>query len=103
MPVTFAEAALGAKKEIPSFTSGKVKLVVPEATQSGKTFRVKGEGFPDVHGSGRGDMLVKVHVETPTKLSDKQRELLQEFGVLEQPANFPNKKSFFDKLKGLFS
>ncbi|HXF28749.1 MAG TPA: DnaJ C-terminal domain-containing protein, partial [Chlamydiales bacterium] len=92
-----------AKKEIPSFSAGQVKLTIPEATQSGKVFRVKGEGFPNVHGSGKGDMLVRMNVETPTKLSDKQRELLTEFATLEQPANFPNKKSFFDKLKGLFS
>lgn len=103
LPISFAEAALGCKKEVPSFLSHTARITIPEGTQSGKTFRVKGEGFPHVHGSGRGDLLVRVIVETPTNLTDKQRELLQQFGTLEVPANFPKKKSFLDMLKSFFS
>lgn len=103
LPITFTEAALGCKKEIPSFTTQAIRLVVPEGSQTGKVFRVKAEGFPDVHGSGRGDLLVRVVVETPANLSARQKELLQEFATLESPANFPKKKTFLDKLKGFFS
>ena len=70
--------------------------MIPEGTQSGKVFRIRGEGFPNVHGRGKGDLLVRVFVETPTKLSTKQRELLKEFAELEGPANFPKSTSFLD-------
>ena len=103
LPITFSEAALGCKKEIPSFVSHGVRLVIPEGTQTGKIFRVKGEGFPNVHGSGKGDLLVRVVIETPSKLSERQRALLQEFGELETVSNFPHKKGFVEKLKEFFS
>jgi len=102
LPITFGEAALGCKKEIPSFHSTTIRLTIPEGTQSGKILRVKGEGFPNVHGSGHGDMLVRIHAETPSKLTARQRELLDEFAKLENANNFPQKKSFFDKIKDLF-
>jgi molecular chaperone DnaJ len=103
LPITFTDAALGCKKEIPSFTSQAVRLTIPEGTQTGKVFRVKGEGCPNVHGAGRGDLLVRVNVETPQRLSHRQRELLTEFATLEEPANFPKKKGFLEKLKNFFS
>ncbi len=104
LPISFTEAALGCKKEVPSLFSHVCRITIPEGTQNGKIFRVKGEGFPNVHGQshGKGDLLVKVFVETPTKLSDKQKQLLQEFKDLESPANMPKRKSFLDKIKGLF-
>jgi len=103
LPVSFAEAALGCKKEIPSFISKAERLTIPEGTQSGKVFRVRGEGFPDIHGGARGDMLVQVVVETPAKLSARQTELLREFATLEDGSNFPHRKTFLDKLKSFFS
>jgi molecular chaperone DnaJ len=103
LPLTYGEAALGCKKEIPSFIEKEVRITIPEGTQSGKMFRVRGEGFPDIHGGSRGDMLIRTYVETPTKLSEKQKALLQEFQTLESAANFPGKKGFFDKLKNFFS
>jgi len=103
LPVTFSEAALGCKKEVPSFTSHVARITISEGTQSGKTLRVKGEGFPNIHGTGRGDLLVRVMVETPTNLTEQQRELLKKFSELETPANFPKKKGFFSRLKNLFS
>lgn len=102
LPISFTEAALGCKKEVPGLNQHVCRLTIPEGTQNGKTFRVKGEGFPNVHGQGKGDLLVKIFVETPTQLTPKQRELLDEFHKLESPANSPKQKSFLDKIKSLF-
>ncbi len=103
LPISFAEAALGCKKEVPSLTSHVCRITIPEGTQNNKSFRVKGEGFPNVHGHGKGDLLVKVFVETPTHLSEQQKKLLQEFSVLEGPNNLPKRKGFLDKIKGFFT
>lgn len=103
LPISFTEAALGCKKEVPSLFNHACRLTIPEGTQNGKVFRIKGEGFPNVHKHGKGDLLVKVFVETPTKLSDKQKELLTQFGELEGPGNLPKRKGFLDKIKELFS
>ena len=78
VPVSFPQAALGAEIEVPTL-EGKVKLKIPPATQSGKVFRLKGKGIVDLHGYGRGDQLVKIVVETPRRLTARQRELLEEF------------------------
>lgn len=102
LPISFTEAALGCKKEVPSMFKHTCRITIPESTQNGKIFRVKGEGFPNVHGHGKGDLLVKIFVETPTKLNDKQKQLLEEFSKLESPANLPKRKGFLDKIKGLF-
>lgn len=102
LPLSFTEAALGCKKEVPSPYNHTCRLTIPEGTQNGKVLRVKGEGFPNVHGHGKGDLLVKIYVETPTGLSDKQKALLHDFAALESPQNLPKGKSFLDKLKGLF-
>jgi molecular chaperone DnaJ len=103
LPISFTEAALGCKKDVPSIFTHACRITIPEGTQNGKIFRVKAEGFPNVHGQGRGDLLVKVFVETPTKLSEKQKQLLTEFSQLEGPANLPKRKGFLDKIKEIFS
>ena len=103
LPISFSEAALGCKKEVPSVFNHSCRITIPEATQNGKTFRVKGEGFPNVHGHGRGDLLVRIFVETPTKLSERQKELLEEFAKMESPSNLPKRDGFLDKIKGFFS
>ena len=103
LPLNFSEAALGCKKELPTPHGSSRRISIPEGTQSGKVLRIKSEGSPNVHGRGRGDMLVKVSVETPVHLNDKQKELLREFGELEKEQNSPRKRSFFDKLKIFFS
>jgi len=103
LPISFAEAALGCKKEVPSVFNHACRLTIPEGTQNGKTFRVKGEGMPNVHGQGKGDLLVKIFVETPSKLNERQKELLTEFSALEGPANLPKRKGFLDKIKAIFS
>lgn len=103
LPISFAEAALGCKKDVPALSSKHCRITIPEGTQNGKIFRVKGEGFSNVHGHGKGDLLVRIFVETPTKLSDKQKQLLEEFSALEGPANLPKRKGFLDKIKDLFA
>lgn len=103
LPISFTEAALGCKKEVPSLFHHSCRVTIPEGTQNGKIFRIKGEGFPNVHGHGKGDLMVRIFVETPTGLSDRQKELLQQFGALEVPNNQPKRKGFLDKIKDFFS
>lgn len=102
VPLSFTEASIGCKKEIPTPLDGAYRVNIPEGTQSGKVFRVRGQGLPNVHGQGKGDLLVRVHLETPVNLSDQQKALLKEFGDLEQPKNSPRKKNFFDRLKAIW-
>lgn len=103
VPISFVEAALGSKKEIPALLDGTCKINISEGTQTGKILRIRNEGAPNVHGHGKGDLLVKLIVETPIDLNEKQKSLLQEFGDLEKEHNSPRKKTFFDKVKVLFS
>ncbi len=103
LPISFTEAALGCKKEVPSLFNHTCRITIPEGTQNGKIFRVKGEGFPNVHGHGKGDLMVRIFVETPSGLSDRQKVLLQEYSDLESPNNQPKRKGFVDKIKDFFS
>lgn len=103
LPISFTEAALGCKKEVPSLFNHTCRITIPEGTQNGKIFRVKGEGFPNVHGHGKGDLHVRIFVETPSGLSDRQKEILLEFSKLEGPNNMPKGKGFLDKIKEFFS
>lgn len=103
LPISFPEAALGCKKEVPSLFNHTCRISIPEGTQNGKTLRVKGEGFPNVHGHGKGDLLVRIFVETPTGLDDTQKEMLRKFGETEGVNNLPNGKGFLDKIKDFFS
>jgi molecular chaperone DnaJ len=66
-------------------------------------FRVKGEGMPNVHGQGKGDLHVKIAIETPISLNEKQKDLLKAFADLEGSQNSPRKRGFLDKVKGFFS
>lgn len=102
LPISFPEAALGCKKDVPGLHSHTCRITIPEGTQNGKVFRVKNEGFPNVHGQGKGDLLVKIFVETPTKLTERLKDLLKEFASLEGPANLPKNKSFLEKIKNIF-
>jgi molecular chaperone DnaJ len=103
LPITFYEAALGCKKEVPTPFGETCRAAIPEGIQSGQTLRLDSKGFPNVHGQGHGDLLLKIIVETPVKLTPKQRELLQSFEASETPQNFPKKKNFLDKLKTFFT
>lgn len=103
LPLTFSEAALGTKKELPTPHGTTCRITVSEGTQSNKVLRVKGEGVPNVHSRGKGDMLVRLIVETPVNLSEAQREILRQFAEMEKEQNSPRKRNFFDKVKGFFS
>ncbi len=102
LPLTFAQAALGDEVEVPT-VHGKVKLKIPAGTQSGKVFRMKGKGAPNVRGYGHGDQHVKVKVITPTKLTDRQKELLREFNDISgNDATDEQDGSLFERFKKAF-
>ena len=103
IPITFVQAALGASVEAPTI-DGKIELKIPEGTQSGAVLKVKNKGIPHLRGEGRGDEFVKVKVLTPKNLNAKQKKLLRDFeDVGNDSKNHPEKKTFFDKLKDLFT
>ena len=97
-PMTFAQAALGAALEIPTI-DGKVKYDIPEGTQSGTVFRLKGKGIPSINGRGRGDQYVTVYIETPRNLSKEQKEALRKFAETMGDENYEERKGFFGKGK----
>jgi molecular chaperone DnaJ len=101
VPISFTQAALGASIEVPTL-DGKVRMKIPAGTQSGKVFRLRGKGIPQLNGYQRGDQHVRVTVEVPEKLSRKQKELLEQFASLEGEDTHPQSKSFFAKVKELF-
>lgn len=102
MPITFAQAALGDEFEVPTL-EGKIKLKIPAGTQTGKSFRIKGKGVPNVHGRGRGDQFVNVRVVTPTTLTERQKELLREFAEESGTTQMDEQQdNFFAKVKRAF-
>ncbi|HHW07885.1 MAG TPA: molecular chaperone DnaJ [Clostridia bacterium] len=102
IPISVVQAALGDEVEIETL-DGKDRIRIPEGTQNGATFTLKGKGIPRLHGSGRGDQIVKVHVVVPTNLNEKQKQLLKEFGKTLGKTNFQLKdKSFFERVKEAF-
>lgn len=102
IPIPFTMAALGGEVEVPTL-EGNGTLTIPRATPSGKILKMPGLGMPDVHGYGKGDQLVKVTVDVPKKLSPEQDELLRKLATLEKTPVLPHKRSFFTKIKDLFS
>ena len=101
-PVSITTAALGGCIEVPGLDRRKHSIQIPAGIQSGKQLRQRGAGMPVLNGRGHGDMVIQVEVETPTRLSARQRELLEEFRATETGEECPASKSFFGKLKGLF-
>ena len=101
MPVSFATAALGGEVEIPTL-DGHARLKVAPETQSGQVLRLKGKGIKGVRSSNPGDLYCHVVVETPVKLSSRQKELLREFESLSQQNNNPKAQSFMDRVKEFF-
>jgi molecular chaperone DnaJ len=99
VPVSFPQAALGGEIEVPSM-DGPVPLTLQAGTQSGSTYRLRGRGMPSVRGSTRGDQLVTVHVVVPTKLSKRERELLEAFA--SENGDHVEERSFFERFKEAF-
>jgi molecular chaperone DnaJ len=102
MPISFTQAALGATLEIPTLKN-KVNHKIPEGTQDGAVFRIRGEGVQQMNGSNRGDLVVRVKVEIPKKLTDRQKELLREFDKECTGREYEKRKGFLDKVKELFN
>jgi len=100
VPVGFAQMALGDTVEVPTLR-GRAEMNIPSGTQTGKVFRLRGQGLPLLEGRGRGDQLVRVFIEVPKKLNERQKELLSEFGELEQKSSGAG--SFFEKIVNYFS
>lgn len=104
MPISFAIAALGGEVEVPTL-DGKVKLSIPKETQTGRRMRVKGKGIKSLRSSAVGDLYCHVVVETPVNLTDRQKELLEEFEKIStgmERSQTPRQKSFFDKVRDIF-
>ncbi len=101
IPVTFAQAALGAEITVPTL-DGKVKFTIHEGTQPGDDFKLKGKGIKRLNYSGYGDQYVKIVLEVPRDLSKEQKELLKNFDQSTSEKNYNKRKNFFDKLKDLF-
>jgi len=101
VPIPFVVAALGGEAEVPTL-EGRVSLRIPEGTQSGRIFRLRGKGLPALRGGPRGDQLVRIFVEVPTKLSGRARKLLEEFAEECGTDVSPTHKGFMDKLRELF-
>ena len=97
-PITFTQAVLGGEMEIPTI-DGKVKYDIPEGTQTGTTFRLRGKGIPNLNGRGRGDQYVTVYIETPRNLNREQKEALKKFSQSLGEHNYEARKNFFSKFK----
>ncbi len=101
VPITFAQAALGAEIEVPTL-SGKRRLAVPPGTQSGQQFVLRNEGVAVLNSHRRGNLVVRVTIEVPKKLTRRQKELLAEFQELSAEAPGPMSRTFFEKVRELF-
>lgn len=101
VPISFAQAALGADIDVPTL-AGKAQIKIPPGTQPGTVFRLRGRGVRNVHGHGSGDLLVRVNVEVPTRLSAAQRARLQDFAAACDASNNPMSRSFFERAKKFF-
>lgn len=100
VPVCITEAALGGEIDVPTIEGEMLPFKVPAGTQSGREFRQRGKGMPGLNGRGRGDLVVEVDVETPTRLSKRQRELLEEFRTLEaERPSSPKSANFFTRIR----
>jgi molecular chaperone DnaJ len=102
VPITYAQAALGATIEVPTL-DGREDFTIPPGTQPGDLFRLRGRGMPTPRGRGAGDLVVQVQVEVPKQLSAEQERLLRELAEVEQADVSPHRKSFFEKLRDYFT
>ena len=89
---------MGGQVEVPTIEGGRVKINIPEGTQPDQQFRVRGKGMPGLHGQPQGNMYVNVQVEVPSKLTDEQREILEQLRTTMGDNNSPKKEGFFKKV-----
>lgn len=101
-PITFTQAALGAEIHVPTLT-GKIKMKIPAGTQTGEIFRLKGQGLPILNHSSKGDLYVQAVIQTPTKLSKTEKELLEKLGEFDKERKLTPGKKVFNKIKNWFS
>lgn len=102
IPISFVQAALGTELELETL-DGVETIKVPEGTQSGREFKLRSKGVPHLNSHGKGDLIVEVRVQTPTKLSKQQKELLRQLGDTLAVENTPGSRGIFDKMKDIFS
>ena len=102
VPVTFTTAALGGSISLPGVDGQKVEIKIPAGVQSGEQLRHRGSGMSVLNGRGRGDLVARILVETPTKMSAKQKELLQAFRETETGEECPAAKGFFTRVREYF-
>jgi molecular chaperone DnaJ len=101
VPISFTQAALGASIDVPSLEGAKT-LSIPAGTQYGDVFRIRNQGLPDMRTGRRGDELIRITIEIPRKLTDKQKEMLTKFAETEDKNVSPESSGFFEKLKNYF-
>lgn len=99
VPITFTTAALGGTIDIPGLDKERISVDIPAGIQTGKQLRKRGAGMPVLQGRGRGDLVIEIMVETPTRLSARQKELLRELQATETGEETPQSKGFFDRIK----
>lgn len=102
IPITFSQAALGAEITVPTL-DGKVSYRIHEGTQPGDVFKFANKGIQNLNGRGRGSQYVRVTIEVPKNLTEKQKQILSEFESAATEKNYPKKKGFFDKIKDAFN
>lgn len=103
VPITFTTAALGGEIEIPGLDGTRHQITIPAGIQSGKQLRQRGGGMPVLQGRGKGDLIVEIQVETPTRLTARQKELLRELQATETGEECPQSRGFFDRLKNVWT
>jgi molecular chaperone DnaJ len=102
-PVSFTTAALGGAISLPGIDGNPVEIKIPAGIQSGEQLRHRGSGMSVLNGGGRGDLVARILVETPTKMSAKQKKLLEEFRETETGEECPAAKSFFARARNMFA
>ena len=102
LPVSFPQAALGTELQIETL-EGMATIKIPEGTQNGREFKLKGKGVPHLNSHGKGDLVVEVRVATPSKLNREQRELLRQLSETMTVENTPTSRGLFEKMKDIFS
>ncbi|MBN1898023.1 MAG: molecular chaperone DnaJ [Spirochaetes bacterium] len=101
--ITYPQAVMGTEIEVPTIENKKVKVKIPPGTESGKIFRLKGLGFPDIHGYRQGDQMVRVVVDIPKKINNRQKQLLKEIAQTMDSNRNPSPRSFINRMKDVFA